>query len=360
VNDGEIHQARVVIVDDTPANTALLEALLRRWGFTSVTASSDSAGAVALCEQLDPDLVLLDLHMPAPDGFEVLRLLTDRLQAPVPLPVIVLTADVSGEAKRRALQAGARDFLTKPFDPEEVRLRVTNLLTVRFAQRAQAERADILEREVRARTSHLEASRLEIVQRLGRATEHRDDATGQHTARVARTAGLLARGLGLSAGEIAEIAAAAPLHDIGKIGVSDTILLKPGRLTDDEFDQMKQHVRIGGEILAGSNSSLLQVAEQIALTHHERWDGGGYLAGLAGEEIPLAGRIVAVADVFDALTHRRPYKDPWPVDRAVDEIAQGAGGQFDSGVVEVFTSLDHDELIAPLPPASWVPAGTGI
>lgn len=360
MTNDEIRHARVLIIDDTPANTALLEGLLRRWGFTSVTASTDSGDAVALCERLDPDLLLLDLHMPAPDGLEVLGRLADRLRAAVPLPVIVLTADISGEAKRRALQAGARDFLTKPLDHEEVRLRVTNLLTMRLAQRAQAQRAEVLESEVRSRTRHLEASRLEIVQRLARAAEHRDDATGQHTARVARTAGLLARGLGLPEGEIAEIAAAAPLHDVGKIGISDTILLKPGRLTGEEFPWMKQHVRIGGQILAGSDSPLLQVAEQIAMAHHERWDGRGYLVGLAGENIPLPGRIVAVADVFDALTHRRPYKDPWPVDRAVDEIAQGAGGQFDPGVVEVFTSLDHDELVAPLPPASWVPAGIGV
>jgi len=349
VISGELHRARVLLVDDDPANTTLLEMRLRRWGFHELTTTNDSHQVVQLCEELTPDLLLLDLHMPAPDGFALMQLLGEHIDAEVPMPVLVLTADGNSEAKRRALAAGARDFLTKPFDSEEVRLRVTNLLAVRFAQRGQRAHAAVLEQAVSDRTQHLEQARLEVVQRLARAAEYRDDETGQHTARVARTAGLLARGLGLPADEVWKIAAAAPLHDVGKIGVPDQILLKPGRLTAEEFEQIKRHVSIGAEILAGSTSSLLQTAEQIALTHHERWDGSGYLAGTSGEQIPLAGRIVAIADVFDALTNARPYKQPWDIADAVDEIVRGAGTQFDPAAVEVFKTLHHDELVVPLP-----------
>lgn len=346
-----IAQARLLVVDDEPANTALLSALLARWGYGDVTSTNDSAQVLELCEQLDPDLLFLDLHMPVPSGLDVLRALGDRVRAAVPLPVIVLTADITSETKRAALNLGARDFVTKPFDAEEVRLRARNLLEMRLLQRDQRRYAAKLEEGVRQRTQHLEEARLEVLQRLALAAEYRDDETGEHTVRVAHTSARLAEALGMSKAEFVEIALAAPLHDIGKIALPDSILLKPGALTREEFEQMKTHVRVGAEILAGSSSTLLQVAEQIAATHHERWDGTGYPQGLRGDEIPLVGRIVAVADVFDALTHRRPYKEPWPLERAIAEVLAGAGRHFDPEVVAAFAGLDHGDLLEPNPRA---------
>jgi putative two-component system response regulator len=341
--------ARLLVVDDEPANTALLCALLARWGYADVTATSRSDEVLGLCEQLDPDLIFLDLQMPAPSGLELLRALDERLHAAVPLPVIVLTADVASESKRAALDLGARDFLTKPFDPEEVRLRARNLLEMRLLQLDQQRYAAQLEDGVRERTQHLEQARLEILQRLALAAEYRDDDTGEHTARVAHTSARLAEALGMSSVEVGEIALAAPLHDIGKIALPDSILLKAGALTFDEYKQMQSHVCVGASILAGSSSALLHMAEQIAATHHERWDGTGYLKGLRGDDIPLVGRIVAVADVFDALTHRRPYKEPWPLDRAVAEVLASAGTHFDPDVVAAFASLDHADLLRSRP-----------
>jgi len=340
-------QARLLVVDDEPANTALLSALLARWGYSDVTSTNDSGEVLELCEQLDPDLLFLDLHMPIPSGLDLLRALDERLHAAVPLPVIVLTADVTSESKRAALNLGARDFLTKPFDPEEVRLRARNLLEMRLLQRDQKRYAAQLEEGVRQRTRHLEQARLEVLQRLALAAEYRDDDTGEHTIRVAHTSARLAEALGMSSVEFGEIALAAPLHDIGKIALPDSILLKPGALTPEEYAQMKSHVRVGADILAGSSSALLHMAEQIAASHHERWDGTGYPHGLCGDQIPLVGRIVAVADVFDALTHRRPYKEPWPLERAVAEVLASAGTHFDPEVVTAFASLDHRDLLQP-------------
>lgn len=217
------------------------------------------------------------------------------------------------------------------------------------AAREEAERANLALKEVvDKRTQELAAARLEIAERLAVAAEYRDDDTGEHTQRVGRTAGLIAERLGLDAATVEMIRDAAPLHDVGKIGVPDQVLLKPGRLTDEEFEVMKTHVEIGGRILSNSGSPLLNDAATIALTHHERWDGTGYLAGLSGKQIPVAGRIVAVADVFDALTHDRPYKKAWPLERALAEIHEQSGRQFDPEVVRAFEALDHAKLLEPV------------
>ena len=217
------------------------------------------------------------------------------------------------------------------------------------AAREETERANLALKEVvDKRTQELTAARLEIVERLAVAAEYRDDETGGHTQRVGRTAGLIAQSLGLDDETVDMIRHAAPLHDVGKIGIPDRILLKPGRLTDEEFELIKAHVEIGGRILSNSASPLLNDAAIIALTHHERWDGTGYLGGLSGKQIPVAGRIVAIADVFDALTHDRPYKDAWPMDRALAEIHDQSGTQFDPEVVAAFEALDHPKLLDPV------------
>jgi putative two-component system response regulator len=246
-------------------------------------------------------------------------------------PVLVLTADVTVEVRRRALSAGASDFLSKPFDLHEIRLRVANLLETRRLQGELTQYARGLEERVRERTRDLEHSRLEVLERLALAAEYRDDDTYRHTERVGRITALLARRL-------------APLHDIGKVAISDRILLKPGRLTPEEFEAMKEHTVAGARILGGSSSPLLQMAEVIARSHHERWDGSGYPAGLAGEAIPLHGRLVAVADVFDALTHARPYKPAMPVEQALAELDAMAPAAFAPDVKAAFDALDHRAL----------------
>ena len=335
-----LSDARILVIDDEPANVLLLERLLERWGYKNVVSTTDSSQAVGLAARPTPSLVLLDLAMPPPDGFEVMEQLS-RLPGGHAIPVVVLTADVTAATRQRALSSGASDFVTKPFDETEVRLRVQNLLRTRGLQLELEHHNELLEQRVRERTQDLEFARRETLSRLALAGEYRDDETHEHAQRVGRTAALLGARLGLSKDEVDLIRRSAPLHDIGKVGVPDAILLKRGKLTDDEFERIKGHTTIGGRILADSVSNVLQAGEVIACTHHERWDGGGYPAGLAGEEIPLHGRLVALADVFDALTHARPYKPAWPLERAVAEIRREAGRQLDPELVRTFECLDH-------------------
>jgi putative two-component system response regulator len=336
---------RLLIVDDNAANIAMLEQLLQEAGYNNVLSSSDPKRVADLCAGWRPDLVLLDLHMPQLSGFDVLAALGDLIDEPVNLPVLVLTADATPDARHRALSQGARDFVTKPLDHAEVLLRVRNLLQTRHLQHRLQDRTLLLADAVRERTEELEQARLETLTVLAAATEYRDDDTRQHTQRVGRTAALIAQALDLSDELVATIRDAAPLHDIGKVGIPDHILLKPGPLTAQERSVMQRHVEIGARILAPTRSPVLRAAADITRTHHEWWDGNGYLAGLHGEDIPLTGRITAVADVFDALTHQRPYKSAWPIDRALTEIIGQAGRQFDPRVADAFATLDHATLV---------------
>jgi putative two-component system response regulator len=344
----DLTKAKLLVVDDEPANVHLLERLLDRWGYASVVSTTRSSEVVALYERVRPDLLLLDLQMPDPNGFQIMQLLADEIHGPNRLPVLVLTADITADAKKEALAGGARDFLTKPFDPTEVELRLHNLLETRHLQLQLQRHNETLEQRVQERTFDLDLARLETLERLALASEYRDDDTNEHAQRVGRTVALLADELGRPPDERELIRRAAPLHDVGKIGIPDAILLKPGRLDPAEYELMKSHAVIGHQILSGSGSRVLQLSAEIALTHHERWDGKGYPHGLAGEEIPLVGRLTALADVFDALSHRRPYKEAWPLDATVAEIKLGAGRQFDRTVVEAFEALDADALLGPI------------
>ena len=339
----EAAKARILVVDDEPANVVLLQKLLRRAGYEDVSVETDGAAALAALARTGYDLLLLDLHMPQLDGFGVMSKLAGLVDPSEYLPVLVLTADVTRETKTRALSLGAKDFVTKPFDHDEVLLRVANLVQTRALHLALKRSNDTLAQRVRERTRELEEAQLETMQRLAMAAEYRDDDTGEHAVRVGEMAARIARRLGWDDDEVAKIRRAAPLHDVGKIGVSDTILLKPGRLTPEEFEVMKKHAAIGAEILSGSRSACLQMAEVIAYSHHERWDGTGY-HGIAGEDIPLHGRIVAVADVFDALTSERPYKHAWSLADALREIEAQSGRQFDPAVVEAFLAVMQEEL----------------
>jgi len=322
---------RILIIDDQPGNVRLLEQMLRAEGYDDVIGLTDSREALARMNGAQPDLVLLDLHMPNVDGIEVLG----RFRAATAgeyLPILVLTADDSPEAKLRALDAGATDFLTKPFDYVEAVLRIRHLLDAR-ALHVQ------LEERVEERTRELEEARLELLHRLALAAEYRDDDTHEHTERVGRYSAALARRLGLGDEEADLIGAAAPLHDLGKIGVSDVVLLKRGPLTRDEVAHMRSHTEIGARILSESRSAVLRLGELIARHHHERWDGDGYPWALRGEGIPMAARIVSVVDVFDALTHARPYKPPWRVDEALNELERQAGRAFDPRAAETFAMM---------------------
>jgi putative two-component system response regulator len=349
LNEAELKQARILIADDEEANVVLLERMLAQAGHTNVFSTTASSQVVRLCAEASPDLLLLDLHMPDPDGLAIMKLLQPLEEARW-FPVLVLTADITQEAKLEALANGAKDFVTKPFDRAEVMLRIRNLLEMRFLQLESEKQNLLLEQRVHERTRDLSDARVEALERLAIAAEYRDDATGEHTRRVGRTSAMLAEALGLGEEQVDLIRLAAPLHDIGKIGIPDRILLKDDRLTHEEFEVMTRHVNIGRFILSGSQSPLLQMAEEIAFTHHEWWDGTGYLAGLEGEAIPISGRIVAIADVFDALTHERPYKRVWEVDEALVEILSLRGRQFDPAVVEAFETMEHRDLIGPVVP----------
>jgi putative two-component system response regulator len=319
------------------SNVRLLEFILEDAGYTHVHSTTDSRQSLGLFRSIHPDIVLLDLAMPHLDGLAVMQQLREQMMDNQ-VPILVLTADAALATKHKALKQGAQDFLTKPLDKIEVELRIRHLLEVRFHN-------VLLETRVRERTQDLEKSQLETLQRLALAAEFRDDDTGLHTKRVGLTAARIAETLGLPSPQGDLILQAAPLHDVGKIGITDAILLKPGSLTPDEFDTMKQHTVIGAKMLSGSTSPWLQLAEEIALSHHEHWNGRGYPQGLSGETIPFVGRIVAIADVFDALTHERPYKKAWPITEAVAEIKNQSGRQFDPQVVEAFLTLPHDTLV---------------
>lgn len=329
--------ARIMIVDDEPGNVDLLKRVLERAGFHKLDSTNDPREAVALYVESRPDLILLDLHMPHLDGLAVMDRLNEIVEASY-LPILMLTGDISSEARRDALSRGAKDFVNKPFNADEVLLRIRTLLETRFLYLQIQSQNQMLEAKVRERTRELEAAQIEIIERLARAAEFRDDNTGQHTERVGQMAALLARELGLSDSEVSLIRRAAPLHDVGKIGIPDSILLKLGKLTSAEFELVKTHTTIGARILSGSRFALLRMAEEIAFSHHEQWDGRGY-AGLVGNQIPLAGRIVTVADVFDALTQKRPYKAAWPVEEAIAEIERQRGRQFDPDVVDAFLRI---------------------
>lgn len=337
--------ARILIIDDEITNIELLRRLLERAGFSRIATTCDPRDARGLYVEFRPDLILLDLHMPHMDGLAVMQELHQIAEATY-LPILMLTGDLSPEARRDALSRGAKDFLHKPFSPDEVLLRIGTLLETRFLYLQIQSQNQMLDAKVRERTRELEAAQIEIIERLAKAAEFRDDNTGQHTERVGQMAASIARQIGLADAQVALIRRAAPLHDVGKIGVPDTILLKLGKLTAEEFAIVRTHTTIGARILSGSRFPILRLAEEIAFSHHERWDGYGY-AGISREAIPLAGRIVAVADVFDALTQQRPYKEAWPVAEAIAEIDRQRARHFDPKLVDAFLRvIEHRKRTA--------------
>ena len=325
-------KARILVVDSDALQVERLREILEGAGCCHVR-------AVQPCEDLGlqvatygPDLVVID---PKSD-LSLLEAVQQGLPTDALVPILVFSRQGTPESRRHALKMGATDFLSKPGDRDEILLRIQNFLKMRAMHWELQERNRSLEEKVAERTLELEKSKAEILSRLAMASEWRDDDTGEHTKRVGTMASCIASELGWDPESARLLALAAPLHDLGKIGIPDSILLRANGLPNEEFEIMKTHTRIGADILSGSQSPFLEMAETIAISHHEWWDGKGYPHGFAGEDIPLCGRIVAVADVFDALRHDRPYKKAWPIEDAIAEIERSSGSHFDPQVVEAF------------------------
>lgn len=325
----------VVIVDDNEINVTLLRHLVKAIADTNAITFTDSAAGLQYCLDNDPDLVVIDYMMPPPDGMAFIQAFRAH-PGRKDTPLLMITANQDTEVRHRALTLGASDFLTKPVDKNEFRARATNMLLLRKSQKQLSDRAAWLAEEVSKATNEILVRERETIIRLSKAAEYRDPETGAHILRMANYSHVIGRNLGLSETDQTLLLDAAPMHDIGKVGTPDHILLKPGRLDPEEMDIMRQHAAIGYEILKGSPSPLLQKAAIIALSHHEKVDGSGYPGGLKGEDIPIDGRIVAVADVFDALTSERPYKKAWPVEDAVKFMHENSGSHFDPACIDAF------------------------
>jgi putative two-component system response regulator len=346
---------KVLIIDDSEINLTLIRALVLKLGECEPVMFDQPVKALEWCRSNVPDLVIVDYMMPEMDGLRFISAFR-ALHGRTEIPVLMITANDQKDVRYEALLGGANDFLTKPIDRIEFSARVRNMLALRTGQKFLADRAAHLADEVAERTSEIRDRERELIFRISRAAEFRDPETGAHIQRMAHYSEIIARGLDLSAATCNLILRAAPMHDVGKIGIPDAILLKPGRLLPEEYEVMKGHTCIGKRLLEGDDT-LIQTARDIAVSHHEHWDGNGYPEGLAGEEIPLLARICAVSDVFDALTSRRPYKEPWPVDKAIAWVGENAGTQFDPQVVAGFMKalpevrrireLYRDEIIDP-------------
>ena len=340
----------VLVVDDQPQNIELIEAHLCSQGYWIVKAENgeDALRKLADCPI---DLVLLDVMMPGMDGFEVVRRIR-RDPAHRLLPIVLVTALQDTEDRIKGIEAGCDDFISKPFDKIELLARIRSLLKIKDYNDLMNNYREELEVEVAKRTQELENAlrkikdiSLDTIYRLSMAAEYKDAGTGAHIKRMSRYSAAVARRMGLDENATEVILYSAPMHDVGKIGIPDRILMKPAKFDPDEWEGMKLHTVIGGEILKGSDAEFIKMGESIARSHHEKWDGSGYPNGLKGTEIPLSSRIVAISDVFDALTSKRPYKEPFPVEKAFAMIRDGRGSHFDPEVVDAFFAI-QDEILA--------------
>lgn len=360
-------KGNILIVDDEKEYVDSLEYALSESGYVNVASTTEPRKAVDLCAAQGTDLLLLDWNMPGLDGYSVMQRLKERNFDDPPV-ILVLTGDNLPSVRQMALDGGARDFVTKPFNLEEFLSRVRNLLEMKLLQSRMRVQNQILEELVKKRTSELYATmtdlvktRLRVIRQLGLAAEYRDNETGEHIIRMSRLCALLGELYGLDEYQCELLLTASPMHDVGKIGIPDHILRKPGKLNPEELEIMKRHAQIGADLLSGDDSELFVTARTIALTHHEKWNGGGYPHGLAGEEIPLEGRICAVADVFDALTSERPYKRAWSYEEATALLLSEKGEHFDPRLVTLFVeNLSRVKHVMRLPIDSHPPSAIGL
>ncbi len=345
-------KAKILVVDDELENLSLVEAILLHLGHEVILAN-DGEDALAKVKQNPPNVIFLDTFMPKLDGFEVTRQLKEN-EITKTIPIVMMTTQVDVEDRLKALEAGVDDFLTRPVDEAELRARVNSLLKVRAYNDYMRKYQKELDAEVVKRTKDLtkaleklKTASLDTVYRLARAAEYKDEDTGAHVQRMSHYSSAIARRMSLDDEFVENILWAAPMHDIGKIGIPDRVLQKPGKLDADEWEIMRQHTAIGAEILKDASADFIKLAADIAISHHEKWDGSGYPQGLKGSDIPLAGRIVALADVFDALTSERPYKAPFPLEKALAIIKEGQGQHFDPQIADAFLGIE-DEIKAEL------------
>lgn len=350
VRPSELEQARILIIEDDEHVVHLLTNVLNQAGFKQIEAVADADLVTETSSVRDADLVVLDLGLPRRDGMEILQGLRSAPGDVGYVPVLVVTAEMSLQAKRRAFEAGATDFLTKPFHVLEFLLRARNLLTLSLLHRAMRHRNVSLESQVQQRTQHLwetlrrlmdqeEQTRRaseEMIRRLAVAAEYRDERVGRHVDRMSRYAELLARRIGWDEHRASMVRRAASMHDIGKLGVADRVLRKRGGLSAEQMEEMRRHTTIGYEILSGSDVEVVQMAARVALSHHERYDGSGYPEGAVGAAIPVEARIAAIADVFDALTSDRPHRRAMPLGHVLALMRESSGKHFDPGLLEVF------------------------
>lgn len=361
--EASLQNSRIMIVDDEPYNILVARKFLAGLGYRNFVAISNSETVIETLRRQPPDVILLDIMMPKVSGLDILQVMhaDPALRG---IPVIVLTATVDTAVKTRALELGAADFLSKPLDPSDLAPRMRNVLAAKTHRDQLQAHLKQLEQQVSEQLRDLELSRQEVMTCLARAAEYRDDDTGQHVTRVGRYAAIIADELGFDRQAVEDLELAAQLHDVGKIGIPDAVLLKPGKLEPDEFEliqqhckfgkniiqpitdtdwgRLKRHTDIGGRILDGPSSPLLKLAAKIAQTHHEKWDGNGYPLGLAGEDIPIEGRITAVADVYDALSSARPYKKAFPRAKCFQILEEGRGTHFDPKVLDAFFNRSED------------------
>ena len=342
-------KSKILVVDDEDRNLRLMEAILLPQGYDVILAA-DGEETLTKAQEIHPDVILLDVMMPGLDGFEVAKRLKDNAQTQI-IPIVMVTALKEVEDRIRALEAGADDFLSKPVDKTELKTRVQTLVKVKAYNDHMRNYQKELKTEVNKKTKALKkaiekvkSASLEAIYRLSRAAEYKDEDTGAHLQRMSNYSAIIALQMDLDSDVVESILHASPMHDVGKIGIPDKILLKPGKFIPNEWEIMKKHATMGTDILRNSDFEFLQMGEVIARSHHEKWDGSGYPRGLKGEEIPLSGRIVAIADVFDALTSKRPYKEPFPLEKSFAIIEESRGTHFDPVVVDAFFAVKEGIL----------------
>lgn len=334
----------VVLVDDTEINLRLLETLIARLDHCACHSFSCPKTALTFCSENQVDLVIVDYMMPEMNGIELIRQLR-QVSSQSSTPVLMITANEAKSVRYDALESGADDFLTKPVDAVEFLARTRNMLKLSAANRALHDRAHWLNQEVHKATLKIRESERDTVMHLARLAQYRDAETGAHILRMAHYSARIAKQLGFSLEDQELLLDAAAMHDIGKVGIPDALLCKPGKFEPHEFEAMKAHARLGFELIKDSQSEILQAGAAVALGHHEKFDGSGYPSGLRGEDIPIFSRIVAVADVFDSLTSKRPYKSAWPLNEAAQYLRDGAGVHFDPRCVDAFFQAWDDILL---------------